>query len=223
MISVSSLLSEQRTVLKYSLRKIEDDDLTQRRVEDQLSNRIKQSKKKKACFRAHNDGSCKTIDTNNNAADCLRKLGDCEYFPAPRESMLRMPKRRGSIGSFTEEEEEEAAVEIDTEGIVEEEHPVDVILSSSSRRRYSHHHRRHFPRRQTYPQRQQHNHPVVRRQTDRSVSLGERPCMTKTSGTKWGNIDSPVLRPYRQLSSKDLCIGEEEAEDHDDSDSKTLQ
>jgi len=54
----------------------------------------------------------------------------------------------------------------------------------------------------------------------RSSSCGERPCMRRSSVTENGLLDSPILRPYRQLSSENLSLSigeEEESEDADDS------
>merc|ERR1719162_656526 len=52
----------------------------------------------------------------------------------------------------------------------------------------------------------------------RRVSIGgTRPCMEQSSGSLNFSHDGPILRPYRQLSSKELCIqdciGEETDED----------
>jgi len=50
--------------------------------------------------------------------------------------------------------------------------------------------------------------PITRRRT----SLGTRPSMDG-SAVELAAFDRPLLRPYRQLSSEDLCIGEETDED----------
>lgn len=52
------------------------------------------------------------------------------------------------------------------------------------------------------------NAPVTRRRT----SLGTRPSMDGSADDLMA-FDRPLLRPYRQLSSEDLCIGEETDED----------
>ena len=54
-----------------------------------------------------------------------------------------------------------------------------------------------------------HSAPIIRRRTSLT---GTRPCMDGYADEPTA-FDRPALRPYRQLSSEDLCIGEETEED----------
>mmetsp|Transcript_11931 Transcript_11931/g.28301 ORF Transcript_11931/g.28301 Transcript_11931/m.28301 type:complete len:582 (-) Transcript_11931:140-1885(-) len=54
-----------------------------------------------------------------------------------------------------------------------------------------------------------HSAPITRRRTSLN---GSRPCMDGYAD-EVPTFDRPALRPYRQLSSEDLCIGEETEED----------